>query len=96
MEDDTELGLDPSAGDWFDEELEKGVMEPPRPPEVPIKAKKKKERRLCKFSSFDFAVRCSNYLQGRPHVFWKDNHRQAYLDEVLRWEGRVYDEPDRY
>lgn len=39
-EDDPELGLDP-GGDWFDEELDKDVMAPPRPPEQPIKPKKK-------------------------------------------------------
>jgi hypothetical protein len=28
-------------------------------------------------------------LQSRPHVIWKELHRQDYLDEVLRWAGRA-------
>lgn len=24
----------------------------------------------------------------RPHVVWKEKHRQTYLDEMMRWEGR--------
>lgn len=39
--DDPELGLDPAAGDWFNEELEKEVTEPPRPPAKPTKRKKR-------------------------------------------------------
>lgn len=26
--------------------------------------------------------------EARPHCFWKNNSRQSYLDELLRWEGR--------
>ncbi|KDR65407.1 hypothetical protein GALMADRAFT_148720 [Galerina marginata CBS 339.88] len=27
-------------------------------------------------------------VSRRPHVVWKDQYRQVYLDEVLRWAGR--------
>lgn len=27
-------------------------------------------------------------VQKRPHVVWKDLHRQRYLEEQMRWEGR--------
>lgn len=39
-EDDPELGLDPGGG-WYDEELEKDVMELPRPLEKPTQPKKR-------------------------------------------------------
>lgn len=28
-------------------------------------------------------------LQKRPHVIWKENYRQAYLDEMTRFAGRA-------
>lgn len=27
-------------------------------------------------------------LKKRPHVVWKELHRQHYLEEFMRWEGR--------
>lgn len=41
VDDDPELGLDPGGGGWFDEELEKDVMAPPRPFDKPVKKKKR-------------------------------------------------------
>lgn len=27
--------------------------------------------------------------QRRPHVMWRDVHRQSYLEEMIRWAGRA-------
>lgn len=30
----------------------------------------------------------SDLLQARPHVYWKENARDRYLDELIRRDGR--------
>lgn len=34
-------------------------------------------------------LKAENPFQKRPHVVWKELHRQTYLDEMIRWSGRA-------
>ncbi|KAG6848447.1 hypothetical protein H0H93_016880 [Arthromyces matolae] len=72
-EDNPELALDPD-GDWYDEEVEGSVLQEPSPRQDSGKPRKKKTR---------------TKVSKRPMVYWKTHHRQKYLDELLRFEGRA-------
>lgn len=87
-QDSPELGLDP-VGDWCDEEYDKEVTDEPRPHAKPTKPKKKSRvsvRSILVFLST--AIKFNQTPQKRPHVVWKELHRQTYLDEMMRLEGR--------
>ncbi|PPQ81774.1 hypothetical protein CVT26_010082 [Gymnopilus dilepis] len=60
-------------GDLFNEVLEADIMDK-APAPSPVEPKKKKKR---------------SQVSKRPHVVWADLHREMYLDEMLRWEGRA-------
>ncbi|KAF9554700.1 hypothetical protein CPC08DRAFT_766536 [Agrocybe pediades] len=73
--DDVAYALDADGG-WYDEALDRPVMEElASSPEIIqiVEEKKKKKKSL---------------VSRRPHVVWKEIHRQTYLDEMLCWDGR--------
>ena len=90
--DDPQYALDPD-GDWYDEAVggdvitqdDVGGQDLP-----PTAAKKKRVRSKVSVSKkHSNIVIGPNFLQQRPHVVWKDVHRQTYLEEIIRWAGRA-------
>ncbi|PPR05446.1 hypothetical protein CVT24_007945, partial [Panaeolus cyanescens] len=71
--DSTEFALDPANSAWYDEELQRGVMDEPRPPNLVSAGKKKKKR---------------SDVSTKPNVVWKHLYLSSYLDEILRHSGR--------
>lgn len=90
--DDSQYALDPD-GEWYDEVLDSDIMEDlnAHPEDTPATAKGKK--RVRSGVSVRSCLLCFGLnlisLQRRPHVFWKEVHRQMYLEEVIRWAGRA-------
>ena len=91
--DDPQFALDPD-GAWYDEAVTGDVMDQDSGDErenAPSAAKKKKYIRsrvsVC-LALFRVDIG-SDLTQRRPHVVWRDVHRQTYLEEVIRWAGRA-------
>lgn len=81
-DDDLEYALDPDD-EWYDEVLEADVMD-----EV-IMPKTKKKRSEASVCTLLVVTRTFlKILKARPHVYWLNNSRDLYLDEILRHEGR--------
>jgi len=92
--DDPQYALDPD-GEWYDEVVDRDIMaqddnlgfaEDSRPT-----AKKKKHVRSkasVSIAHFDGDIG-PHFHQRRPHVMWRDVHRQSYLEEMIRWAGRA-------
>lgn len=88
--DDREIGLDPN-GEWHDEEFARdGIGAPPEPNDSPVPLRKAKKTRVSVCRTPLSQLNMLRYLhsQRRPHVIWKELHRESYLNEMLRWEGR--------
>lgn len=90
--DDPNFALDPN-GTWYEEAVEAEVMnESPVP--VPKKRVYKRSRvSVCPLppnylGDHDFDILFFS-LKKRPHAIWKENYRQAYLDEMARFAGRA-------
>jgi len=82
---DPQYALDPD-GEWYDEAVGCDIMA------EDDSAMKKKARVRSKTSvgSAHTAIDISpDFQQRRPHVFWKDVHRQTYLEEMIRWAGQA-------
>ncbi|PPQ99597.1 hypothetical protein CVT26_009183 [Gymnopilus dilepis] len=75
-EDDQNFALDPD-GQWYDEAVEKDVMDEgtQQAKDLPESKKKKKRKR--------------SRVSKRPHIVWKELHRSSYLDEISRLSGRA-------
>jgi len=90
--DDPQYALDPD-GEWYDEAVGCDVMaedSSAQPTENSNSATKKTRVRsktsVCPAHlTFDIAP---DFRKRRPHVFWRDVHRQVYLEEMIRWAGR--------
>ncbi|PPQ97896.1 hypothetical protein CVT26_013070 [Gymnopilus dilepis] len=84
--DDSNYALDSNENSYNDQ-LEAHVMDESTPAEKP----EKKKRSKVSVSAFPSSQCCLSLrsLQKRPHVVWMELHRQTYLDEMLRWEGRA-------
>ena len=90
--DDPEYALDPDR-EWYNETLEAGVMDTAVPVENPSSNPQKKKRiqsnLLVGLSQSDLIIYfLIFFLQKRPHVAWKNTHRQTYLEEILQWARR--------
>ncbi|SJL10438.1 uncharacterized protein ARMOST_13824 [Armillaria ostoyae] len=72
---DTEVFLDPTDS-WYEEELCAEIYESHVFKQAGVDEPPKKEKRK--------RTKVSKW----PHMVWKDLHRQQYLDELLRREGR--------
>jgi hypothetical protein len=87
-EDSLEFALDPH-GDWYDEQLDAPVTETIEVRLQPIRSKAKKKSKISvSLSPIINAYFADFASKRRPHVFWKENYRSSYLDELIRWEGR--------
>ena len=84
-EDNTDFGLQQEDA-WFDdeEELPQADSTITLGPDVP------KKRSLVSVSAIFIILQLFpyNFLQKRPHVTWMTSHRDQYLDEMIRWDGR--------
>jgi len=87
--DDPQYALDPD-GDWYDEAVGGDVIaqDSVGGQDFPTAAKKKRVRSKVSVSlgHSNIVIRL-NFLQQRPHVVWKDVHRQTYLEEIICWAG---------
>lgn len=86
--DDLQFALDPDRA-AYDDAIDAPVMNENVEPVV----KSKKKRSLVSVSHLRFTYSINLVLtfktpQQRPHVVWKDLHRQTYLNEIIRWSGR--------
>ena len=89
-EESSNFSLDPND-EWYDEALDADIGDVMERIFIKIPCMKARRKRsqasvsrwiIFKQSLFLFT------LQARPHVFWKENARNTYLDEMLRQEGR--------
>lgn len=91
IEEDTTFALDPDDGRLYDEAVNRDVMDESTSSEVQTLAPKKQYVRsrvsVSLISSHEFRV-INVSEQKRPHVVWKEVHRQTYLTEMMRLEGR--------
>ncbi|PPQ81349.1 hypothetical protein CVT26_014500 [Gymnopilus dilepis] len=72
--DDPEFALDPD-GAQYDEVLISDVLKGDENTGPSLESAKKKKKNRSKVSR-------------RPHIIWKEQHRQSYLDEIIHWAGR--------
>lgn len=87
-EDDPELDLDSDDG-WYDEAMEADIGDLMDGNIQQESAKPKARRSQASVSGCITSVYYgSYYVQARPHLFWKTQARQSYLEELIRWEGR--------
>ncbi|PPQ76859.1 hypothetical protein CVT26_001497 [Gymnopilus dilepis] len=87
-QDDTNYALDPNA-DSYNDQLEADVMDETPPVEKQPTGKKKRSEVSVSSQSIPERSLLDALRQKRPHVVWMELHRQSYLDEMLRWEGRA-------
>ena len=89
--DNPQFALDPD-GTWYDEAVTGDVMDQDSGYErenAPSTTKKKKyiQSRVSVCLALFHVGIGSDLTQRRPHVIWRDVHRQTYLEEVIRWAG---------
>jgi len=90
--DDPEFALDPDS-QWYDEAVEADLGEQRERPAATSTKKKRKVNSYVSVSSSRRLYAMPNsthsiFIQRRPHVVWKNIHRQTYLDELVRIDGR--------
>lgn len=86
-EDSQEFSLDPDQG-WYDEAVDADIGDVMEGLEIPPRRRNRSQASVCTRSGWYTSFIALIVLQARPHVFWKNNARDKYLDELLRHEGR--------
>ena len=90
--DDPQYAVDPD-GEWYDEVLDGNIMEDLNVHLRILQLQPKGKSGFAVGCRYGHAFCALGFnlisLQRRPHVFWKNVHRQAYLEEMIRWAGRA-------